>query len=82
MAREGALLVIKLTLLPLIKLPHGVVSHGSPLLFGRRPSCLVVNGRSYAADTFRPGLAVSWECSIAFRVAGHNMGSVAWHISW
>ena len=81
-AREGALLVVKLTLLPLIQLPHGVVPHGSPLLLGSGSCCLVVGRGRYAADALRPGLAVSREGSVAFRVAGHDWGSVAWHVSW
>lgn len=81
-AREGALFVVELALLPLVKLPHRVIPHGPPFLFCSRSDGFVASGRGYAADTFRPGLAVSGECSITFRIAGHNLGSVAWHISW
>lgn len=80
--RKGALLVVKLALLPFIQLPHGVVPHGPPLLLRcSRPSLLMARG-GHTADTVRSSLAVSWECSVTFRVAGHNLGSVAWHIPW
>lgn len=80
--REGALLIVELTLLPLVQLPHRVVSHWPSLLLGARPHCFVMRGRGSTAETLRPGLAVSWECSIPFRVSDHDLGSVAWHISW
>lgn len=79
--REGALLVVKLALLPLIQLPHGVIPHGPPLLLCPGPSLLMAR-RHHTADALRPDLVVSWECSVTFRVAGHNLGSMAWHISW
>jgi hypothetical protein len=81
-SRERALFVVELALLPLVQLPHGVISHGPPLLLRPGPPRLVVAGRVGPTDAFRPGLAVSRECSVTFRVAGHHLGSVAWHISW
>lgn len=81
-AREGALPAVKLALLPLIQLPHGVVPHGPPLLLGSGSRSLVVGGGRDAADALRPGLAVSREGSVAFGVAGHDWRSVAWHVSW
>lgn len=79
---EGALLVVELALLPFVQLPHGVVPHGPPLLLGAGPHRLVMRGRGAAAQALGPGLAVSRECSIPFRVAGHDLGSVAGHIPW
>lgn len=75
---EGGLLVVELALLPLVELPHRVVTHGAPLVLGAHGS--VVRRGSHTAEALWTSLAVPWQCPVPLWVPGQHLGSMAWHV--
>lgn len=62
---------VRLALLPLKQLPHGVVAHGAPLVGRRRAQRLLVQRRRQAADAVALRQAVARDAAVAVAVLGH-----------
>lgn len=67
----GGVAGVRLALLPLKQLPHGVVAHGAPLVGRRRAQRLLVERRRQAADAVALRHAVAGDAAVAIAVLGH-----------
>lgn len=74
---ERALFVVELALLPLVQLPHGVITQGTPLVLR-----LVMGAGTRTADALRPCFTVAGESAVSFRAVGCRRAPSAWHVPW
>lgn len=71
---------VRLPLLPLVQLPHGVVPYGAALLCSRGLQRPVVHRPRHTADAVWPQ-HVTWERPVALGIAWDDLCTVARHVS-